>query len=709
MVACAPRPDRSVTPGSAAARHAPYAGSSALPGAVRVEFRVPRPFDPVHPERATDFWDLPWPSELWKHADGGLDLDAFPGRGAPLLEPALGEANRELRAFSLVPVVAFRMSGPLAAAELPSPAASLEASSPLVLIDVDPASPERGKRWPLEHRYYPQPLTLVPANSLVVEPVGGFVLRPRTLYAAVVRRSLDAPQLGTSVDLEAIKSTSPQPDPIVERARRLHEPAFDELERHGIERADVAAVALFRTQDPLAGMLALYESATHLPSAQAPRLLRAEWLDGAASPDAGYRVLRGYYCTPSFQAELDAAPFLDRGGLIRYDQDGHALVAPIDERSAYHTAECGELLRVRFVLSVPSAPMPRGGWPHVVAAHGTTGDAFDFTTANDVAGWAAAEGYAVAGTDQPLHGGRDPMAARPGSRTPFVFRIAGIPIRMPVHGEGSELAFYQPFRPAVMRDNLRQAAADLLLLSRLLLATDFATARGLGGQPILTARDDRTAPRFDAAKLVLFGHSQGSQSVVVVGAVDPLVRAVVLSGCAGDFRRELVERRDTNGLEIAQAVLGMSPGEIDRFHPVLGLAQTVLDPVDPQIWARAYRELLPGRPPRSVLHIQGLGDTMAVPSAAETLGLALGAQPLEPILQPIAGLELTALTPAARVSGNAVAGAASIGWLRLAPAPGRDGHFVLYDRPAGPKLLRQLLAAIASGTVPPTLGPVDGG
>ena len=43
---------------------------------------------------------------------------------------------------------------------------------------------------------------------------------------------------------------------------------------------------------------------------------------------------------------------------------------------------------------------------------------------------------------------------------------------------------------------------------------------------------------------MLAGHSQGCQSIAVLGAVDPRVRGVLLSGCGGDVRLGVLYRRD---------------------------------------------------------------------------------------------------------------------------------------------------------------------
>src|SRR5262249_16212652 len=150
-------------------------------------------------------------------------------------------------------------------------------SSPVFLVDVDPASPERGTFQPLDHRAYPSALRFVPAHTLAVKPQAGVVLRPGTLYAAVVRRDAAVPDLGTPMDLEIVKWTSRRTDPREEAARAIHAAAFDQLHALGVARDRVAAVALFRTQVPHAVTARLLDVVTRLPPAKAPRILEAAW------------------------------------------------------------------------------------------------------------------------------------------------------------------------------------------------------------------------------------------------------------------------------------------------------------------------------------------------------------------------------------------------------------------------------------------------
>ena len=395
-------------------------------------------------------------------------------------------AAEDVDGYSVAPAVYFHFDGPLEPPRLPeTPPAFASAESPVFLLDVDPASPDRGTFYPLDHRLYTRSLRFVPAHTLAVKPPPGVVLRPGTLYAAVVRRDLTAPPLGTRMDLEILKWTSPRADAQEEAARALHAAAFDQLAALGVGRADVAALAVFRTQVPHAVTARLLAAVAELPADRAPRILQARWADELARGGALYRVIEGVYCTPNFQARIGRAPFLDSdGGRIAFDASGAPKLAEVPLDGPYGSGDCKGLLRARFVMSIPARPMPAAGFPLMVSAHGTGGSATTFLGENDFAGWAARQGIAVVSTDQPLHGGHG-SAPRPGSREPLSISIAGIPIPFLDGALSPEAAFYNPLHPGAARDNLRQAAVDAMVLARLVTATDFASARGADGAPLL--------------------------------------------------------------------------------------------------------------------------------------------------------------------------------------------------------------------------------
>jgi hypothetical protein len=677
--ACTTRPLPAATPAPA-----PYTPTAPLPGAVQVAFTIARG------DASPGIFDVPWPTELLRRPNGRLDLRSFPARDTLLFGAYVAAAEEDVDGYSVAPTIYFHLTGPLPAPRFP---ASASADAPVFLVDVDPTSPERGAFFPLEHRHYPAALRFVPANTLAVKPVPGVILRPATLYAAVLRRDAGGAPLGTSMDLEIAKWTSPRPDPDEERARSLHRETFDLLASRGVARDRVAAVALFRTQVPHAVTARMLEVVTHLPPEHAPRLIDAAWADdraAQASGSRGYFTVEGTYCTPNFQAGIESAPFLaEAGGKVTFDRSGAPRVVAIPPGNRYHSAACGDRMLARFVLTFPLGPMPAAGFPLMISAHGTGGDAETFLGADDFAGWAAAQGIAVVSTDQPLHGGRG-RGARPGSREPITIAVAGIPI--PIAGSGGlgEVAFYNPIHPAAARDNLRQAAVDGMVLARLIGGADFARARRADGSPLLAPAPGRIAPRFDRDRILVAGHSQGSQSTAVQGAIDPLVRGVILSGCGGDARLGILRRRDLPITTVFATLLGLDPGELDEFHPLMTLVQTLADPIDPQSYARLYWEPLPGRRPQNVLHYEGIEDTYTPPVTSEALARALRATPLAPIATPVAGLG-----EVGGVLGDLLGRAAPTrAFAQYRSTQHENGHFVLYHEPGAAELAMEFMRAV---------------
>jgi hypothetical protein len=621
----------------------------------------------------------------------------------------LKTAEAELSGFSIAPAIYFHFSGAPATSKLPArPRDTMSLRSPIFLADVDPKSPERGLLFPLETRYFATALRYIPAGTLAVKPLPGFVLRPFTLYAAVVRRDLGdstGQPLGTTADFERIKWTSPLPGEREERARLLHNEPLSYLASLGVARGDIAAMALFRTGEPHAASVRLFEAAMTLPPEHAPRVISAEFEPNPPKLDRlhSYSTITGYYCTPNFQSQIDDAPFLQGGGTLVMDPRGSPLVVEIPASSRYHSDECGGLLRARFVLTIPKAPMPASGFPLLIAAHGTGGSAKTFLGDDNFAGWAASQGVAAASTDQPLHGSSDDYGARPGSREGSGLALAGLSLKL-FRGQplAPELLFYNPINAGATRDNLRQAGIDASLLARALFSADFTTLMKPNGgrrghspsssRAPLAPGGEAGAIHFDPTKLLFAGHSQGSQAAAVQAVIDPLVRGVLLSGCGGDARLGILRRNDLAIMPFIEAALKLSPSELTEFHPFMTLVQSLIDPVEPQSYARYYRDPLPGRRPQNVLHYGGLIDTYSPPETGAALAVALRATPLRPLYLPVRGLSLLGLhSQRGPIRGNIAGGKATAVYAQIPSTLGEDGHFVLFYEPHAASLAMQFI------------------
>ncbi len=688
-----------------------YTPTTGIQGTSKVAFYLPR-------GGTEPFLEHPWPSELARRQNGTIDFSHFPGQDHIIVEKYIEEAERSVRDFSISQTAYFRFEGddePNSVALPDYPADAMRKDSPIFLMDVDPTSPERGQFFPLDLRYYREALTYIPAKTIAAKPMLGFVLRPKTLYAYVVRRDLKDVKgklLGTTTDLELIKWTSERLSTVEETARKLHKDTFDYLAKAPLEvkREDIAAIALFRTGAPYELSDKLLSHAIALSGPQAPRITDAAW-DSLAYDD--YFIVRGHYCTPNYQSDIDRAPFTqDGGGTLVLDAQGMPALQPIpayyrnDGDPEDKDSDCTPLMKARFVMSVPKQDMPMTGWPILVSAHGTGGSAESFIGNNDIAGWAAKEGFVVVSTDQPLHGATNDPGRRPGSDKPVVFDFGGVPIAVPL---GVTLTaqdmFYNPVNPGAARDNARQSMVDTAVLLRLIGNTDFATAMLPSTTiPLLAAFPSRTNPRFNTSKALLIGHSQGSQTLATQAALDAMVKGVVLSGCGGDIRYGILRRTKPFELRIVlQALLGTTALELDEMHPLMSLAQMMADGVDPQSYASLYRNPLSGRQPQNVLHFVGTNDSYNPRESGEALAIAMRSPQLEPSQGLIAGLSMLSIPLSAGplVANNGPG--ATLAFIELTNV-GNDGHFVMFDDPKASALVKQFIASMRDSGVA-SVGP----
>ncbi len=685
-----------------------YKPAGAIAGNNYVDFTIMRGVTPP------GFFESPWPSVNFQQEDGSIAFDRFPEANALLVSTYVAQAKRDIKGFSVAQTAYFHFQQTPDTLKLPTSGDSMRKESTIFLVDVDEASPDRGTFFPLEFRYYDQKQKYLEAHTLAVKPLAGFVMRSNTQYAYVVRRDFSDKNgnlLGTTADLEATKWTEPRSTDDEERARAKHAPTFNYLESIGVKRDAIAAIALFRTMNTYEVTDKMINVATSLTGNRTPRIVDAKW----GSNGSNWARIEGHYCTPNFQQKIETAPFTlsNSGGNVAFDVYGTPLVSDIpanyrnDSDPATKDSECTPLMKASFVLTYPlTGTMPANGWPLLVTAHGTGGQADSFVGNNDFSSWAASQGMAAVGTDQPLHGVSGDPGRRPGAGiTPKVDPFPGVEIPLefgPGKGVTAEEMFYNPVNPAAGRDNARQSTIDTVVLARLIASTNFETL-AFNGTPVLPPKAGTTRPRFEASKLFLAGHSQGSQTVAPQAALDPMIKGVLLSGCGGDIRYGILRRKEPFELRSAlEKYLGMSGGELDEFHPLMSLAQSFADPVDPQSYARLYRDPLAGRSKQNVLHYVGTTDLNNPRESGIALAVALHATQLEPIVSPILELSFlnipSSLGPIKANNGDN----ATIGFIEI---PGTaNGHFVLYQIPEAGQLAVKYLGSLVGGGAA-TIGP----
>jgi hypothetical protein len=651
-------------------------GSGKLVSTTSAIYVVPASLDELSQET---FFDHPWPSDL-RLENGSPRLTGFYNpRGFPIIDDYAASVKGLLDGFSPAASGFMRFSGPIDEATLPAtPKDALDPAASVQLLDIDPASPEHGKRklvslkWRAEEGVYYRP------NTLAFMPAIGFPLRPHTRYALVVTDKVQAktggsiaqePKLAQVVGVTDFDSAT-------RAASAATAPAIKEIEAAGIDRSTIVHLSVFTTGDPTKELIAMRDAVS--TSVLAPTVQAGTWTPGATTTDLDEYTAK-YGPSPNFQVgnipyQLEA----DGGGFV------FANGIPVVQST----------FDMRFSLSVPKAPkcpMPAAGYPIVLYAHGTGGD-YQSYLSDGTARLLTQHCLAVMGVDQIFHG------ARPGA---------------PPDGDESKegLLFYNFQNPVAARTNGRQSALDEVQRARLFTESHLSIPASV--------TLPKTEIHFDATKLMFFGHSQGGLNGPLFTAIDPSARGGVFSGSGAMIAIALLEKTkpDPSPAALVRTILlGLNTdegGELDVFHPGMSLIQTIIDVEDPLHYGRLQAtDPRPGFAAKSIYMTEGInpdgsGDSYAPPHGIEAHAMCIGLPPQLPLQHDIAELAWggaqPVTVPADGLSDDIGGGKASGVLGQWAVPKNHDGHFVIFDvtaaRNQSGKFLQDL-AADPQGLVP---------
>lgn len=587
---------------------------------------------------ADDFYDLPFPNDLRRHDDGRLDLSLFPTNS--LVVDDFRAAAETLDGFGLNAAIYARFDGALDPASLPDAAGSVADDAAVYLVDVDPASPARGQRLPVIVTFHPEGTQTIGDHRLVVRPYPGFPLAEATTYALVITRRVRGADGGAVLaPAEATEVFGAGADPAFARARAVYQPLLELLdEPGGDERGDVVSAAVFTTQRATFVAAALRKAVFAAPAPVAADVV-------PTTLTAGFSVFVGSYQAPSFQ-EGDVPYRTAPSGRITIGADGAAVVQRMET--------------LRFAVSVPAGPVPAGGWPITIYAHGTGGSFASFID-DGTANLLAQEGIAVISTDQVLHGPRNP-------------------------GGNPELDFFNFGNPYAARDNALQGFADAF--SQLRLAQGLAIV------------DDTRTHVFDPTRVYFFGHSQGGNTGPGFVAFEPSLTGAILSGTAGLLYLNLLHK--TQPFDIPALVQTFVRDEpVDEDNPSLALVQLWIERSD----SVNYAPLMVRAPPvdetgtrlapRNVFQTEGFTDRYAPNLGIQAFATALGGDVVMlPDTQEVEGLTLRGRTiRPAPITNNLEGKTAVLG--QYDERPGSDGHFVVFDIPAAKLQAGKFLGTLA--------------
>ncbi len=610
-------------------------------------------FDPA----STDFFDLPMPDDQRFVAHDGPGLTQWPVAYENGIIKLWFDAGEELmEGWGLQSAIFTWMTDALDPDTLPDdPMEAVEGDlPPVMLVDIDPQSPEQGRRLPLVCKYTDPEGTVHPAHQLACRSPFGIVRRPNTRYAFVITHALldstgapvQTPAAMTAL-LDGQPTDGPNGAPVDPEPYRHAVEVLGEL---GVERQDITSVTLVTTHDPAERMRRIGQWYNDLPDPTLPENHTFELVEVYDD----YVVLQGEYDIPVIQ-EGERPYALPPAGKILFGDDGEPTIV--------------ETQRIPFLISIPRQPMPEGGWPLLQFMHGSGGEAAQLTDRGPLpspppgsgpAGVIAPYGIAGFSADFPLHGARHTPPDRTGLQ---LYNLIG--------------------NPRATVDNFIVAACETTLHVRLL--ANMTIDPDVAAEYLDPGDDPDGLVRFNAARISSMGQSMGSTIGLPALTVDRITSASILSGSGGILVEIAVE--SSQPVPIAR-LLGPAIGyrrdeELDQFDPMLHAVQHIWDFVDTTVHARhVIAEPYEGMVPKHILQHSGLTDGYFSPTSRAALAASLGLDLVEPVLEPEA-LDIMAMTghPEAiptPAGGNLEDNITGVS-IQYAPAI-LDGHHVAYQR-----------------------------
>jgi len=328
---------------------------------------------------------FPFPNDLFRNLSGTIELSLadlcseFNLLGSVIIQDAL----EHLDGFGMTTAIYLPLgASPLSDSMPSSPEKATELGSSIVLIDVDPNSPDRGKRVPLEVSYDSR------KQRLVVLPWAGYPLRAGTQYAVLITTSLVCSQGAflPSPDFVALRNGAGT----TTKARDLYAPVLAYiLTQPDISHKDVlSVVSVFTTQSTIYDLKKIRDFLATAPPPQidlstqsSSRVYRTEeelnWLlgfpdeslpgldnPGGITHDAISCIALGTFPSMDFRNYLR--------GIFAFDEHDNPIVSRTSP--------------VPVVMVIPKAPPPPSGYPVVLLQHGVGWSrAFVPTIANDLA------------------------------------------------------------------------------------------------------------------------------------------------------------------------------------------------------------------------------------------------------------------------------------------------------------------------------------
>lgn len=611
----------------------------------------------VAEQAAFTYGDAPFPSDAARRADGHLEAPRHLDRIIPRNADSFGRHLEALDGFGLRPAIELFIDGAIDGASIPSSTAELDDA--VVVVKLEGGAP--GPVVPYDWRWDEG------RHVLTGSPVPGVVLDEASLYAAVVTRDVRSVDGLPLAPPQVYRDWSAAPDRVPERWKSTAS-ALDSLARLPVFRGGerIAGVTIFTTQRATRTLVATRGLLADLP----PPVLSfvdsslvfddpADLLAVLGEPERdGDGQERWGWSNPTGIAH-DHVAVLATGTMTlpRFRRADTGTDDPDDETFAVDaatgvTAVAQEVV-VPVSLALPKGAPPPDGFPIAIFGHGLGASRHAMLTFIEPLTRA---GFAVIAIDMDGHGSRFVSEDDENNLAEILPAFSGDPTRVDGFGDLTgpitTLDLVEGFANlSAFRDSIRQSVLDLAGVARMLKGAHYDLSP-LAGPYGLT-------PTLDTRRLVYLGESYGSVVGAVFSAVEPEVELFVLDVPGGGFLDLILcegPGMRAQVLPFIDLVYGVD-GDIDRFHPVMSMAQAVLDGADPLSYAKhvlADRFDVAGSTlgPRHVVAIEVIDDEVIPNVATGALTRAMGLEILTPGFYDLAGVAGVPSPAEGNVSGQ---------------------------------------------------------
>jgi dienelactone hydrolase len=570
----------------------------------------------------------------------------------------------ELDGFGLRPTVEFFIQGPIDPATIPATTRSL--TEALIVLEADPDTAEAGAPIAFDWRYD------VERSAIIGSPAMGVQLREGTRYAAVLTtdvRNFNGESV-YSVELGSLAQDPPMRWQTTSEAyvELLGLPELtDRMAGIAVFTTQYASDALVKARNVIANVAVLPPPAVSVPAPSLTFDNAAVIFDTALELDALLGIATRETTGPRDGLERwgrdnptglahDNIAVVATGitTVARFVGDDTGTDGPEDETfvlAADGVPAVQSIDDIPITIVLPRRTMPAAGFPVVVFGHDLGGSRADLLA---LAEPLAEAGYAAVAIDQWRHGSRRDATD---TQNNFGTRPGFTGTRMLADGfadgggTAAYLEFFEGFQNiSAIRDSLRQSALDQARVA-LLIRSNPDLAALAGPYP--------STPKLDPARVAYLGQSFGSIIGTQLAAIEPSITLYVLDAPGGGLLDYIVPNSATLGeLAIPRLEnLYRTAGTLDRFHPLVGMLQAVLDGADSLTYARHIlrdRFRIEGVPlgARHVVAIEVMNDETMPNIATEAFARGFGMYVLQPNLEVPSGLLQIASPGSANVNGQ---------------------------------------------------------